>query len=432
MEFLFRAKKTLWFGTLFHAGHQVHLIPDKRFCILTVVHRENVARVAGTNKPNTHPIIILIWRVTLHLVEKMQNISKLVLWGLGIMFLVYGVSAFTVTGVTINPPGTLEPGDAVNVSYTVYAASGIAFPSYDDLQFISGLDDTAWSYSIVVNGVENTRPAVGGRTVTISGFELAYRNQDEVLVKVSTRGRVPPASTPGSIKNLVTVQEIDSRGYTINSSIVTVSHLIGTPTPTPTPSVGSISVTSSPSGANIYLDNAYKGLSPLTIDAVPNGNHGIVLRLDGYEDSSRTISINGNSLTVNIPLNPLPTPTLTAASTHQPTAAGTTHPGQTTPIPSGEYGALSIATSPPGATVYIDGEIKGITPTTIPGLAAGSHSVVLNLSGYTSLNTTIMVNAGKTAEYSTGLSVPEKTPGFAVIGAAFSLGVFLAYRKIRK
>jgi hypothetical protein len=136
----------------------------------------------------------------LHLVEKMQNISNLVLWGLGIMFLVYGVSAFTVTGVTINPPGTLEPGDVVNVSYTVYAASGIAFPSYDDLQFISGLDDTAWSYSIVVNGVENTRPAVGGRTVTISGFELAYRNQDEVLVKVSTRGRVPPASRPGSIK----------------------------------------------------------------------------------------------------------------------------------------------------------------------------------------------------------------------------------------
>ena len=215
----------------------------------------------------------------------MQNLSKLVFWGLGIVFLVSGVSAFTVTGVTINPPGTLEPGDAVNVSYTVYAASGTAFPSYDDLQFISGLDDTAWSYSIVVNGVENTRPAVGGRTVTISGFELAYRNQDEVLVKVSTRGRIPPASAPGSIKNLVTIQEIDSRGYTINSTIVTVSHLIGTPTPTPTPSVGSISVTSSPSGANIYLDNVYKGLSPLIIDAVPNGNHVIVLRLDGYEDS---------------------------------------------------------------------------------------------------------------------------------------------------
>jgi hypothetical protein len=383
-------------------------------------------------KTRLHPILILIQRVTLHLVAKMQSIPNLVFWGLGIVFLVSGVSAFTVTGVTINPPGTLEPGDAVNISYTVYATSGTAFPSYDDLQFISGLDDTAWSYSIVVNGVENARPLVGGRTVTISGFELAYRNQDEVIVKVSIRGHIPPTSAPGSTKNLVTVQELDSRGYAINSTLVTVGHLIGTPTPTPTPAFGTISVTSTPSGANIYLDNAYKGLSPLTIEAVPNGNHVIVLRLDNYEDSSRTVRINGNPLVVTIALIPLPTLTPTATYTVQPTSTVTIQPGQTTPILSGESGALSITTSPPGATVYIDGEMKGVTPATIPGLAAGKHSVLLNLTGYTNLNTTITVNAGKTAEYSTGLSASEKTPGFAVFGAALSLGMLLVYRRIRK
>jgi hypothetical protein len=362
----------------------------------------------------------------------MHSIPKLVFWCMGLVFLVFSVSAFTVTGVTITPPGTLNPGDAVNVSFTVYAATGAAFPSYDDLQFISGLDETAWFYSIVVNGVENTRPVVGGRTVTISGFELAYRNQDEVLVKVSLRGLIPSTSAPGSTKNLVTIQELDARGYAINSTIVTFSHLIGTPTPTPTPAFGSISVTSIPSGANIYLDNAYKGLAPLTIDAVPNGNHVIVLRLDRYEDSSRTISINGNSLLVNIALNLLPTLTPTATSTLQPTADGTVLPGQTTPVPPGEYGALSITTSPPGATVYIDGEVKGVTPSTIPGLSAGKHSVLLILAGYSTLNTTITINAGKTSEYKTGLSAPEKTPGFAVISAALSLGGLLAYRKIRK
>lgn len=363
---------------------------------------------------------------------KILSIPKLALLGLGIVFLVSGVSAFTVTGVTINPPGILEPGDAVNVSYTVYAASGTAFPSFDDLQFVSGLDDTAWSYSIVVNGVENARPLVGGRTVTISGFELAYRNQDEVIVKASIRGRIPLTSAPGLTKNLVTVQELDSRGYTINSTIVNVGHLIGTPTPTPTPSVGSISVTSIPSGANMYLDNAYKGLTPLTIDAVPNGNHIIVLRLDGYEDSSRNLSINGNSPAVNIALNPLPTPTPSATSTLQPTATGTIPPEQTASIPSEEYGALSITTSPPGAAVYIDGEMKGVTPATIPGLAAGKHSILLNLTGYTALNTTITINAGKTAEYSTGLSASAKTPGFAVFGVALSLGMLLVFRNMRK
>ena len=363
---------------------------------------------------------------------KIQSIPKIALWGLGIVFLVSGVSAFTVTGVAINPLGILESGDAVNVSYTVYAASGTAFPSFDDLQFVSGLDDTVWSYSIVVNGVENTRPLVGGRTVTISGFELAYRNQDEVVVKASIQGRIPLTSAPGSTKNLIIVQELDSRGYAINSTIVTVGRLIGTPTPTPTPSVGSISVTSSPQGANMYLDNAYKGLSPLTIDGVLNGNHVIVLRLDGYQESSRTVSISGNSLEVNILLNPLPTPTSTATSALQPTATGTILPEQTASIPSEEYGALSITTSPPGAAVYIDGEMKGVTPALIPGLAAGKHSVLLNLTGYTALNTTITINAGKTAEYSTGLSASAKTPGFAVLGTALSLGMLLVFRNIKK
>ncbi len=156
-----------------------------------------------------HPIVILIRKVTLQLVVKVQSIPKLVFLCLGIVFLVSGVSAFTVTGVTINPPGTLDPGDAVNVSYTVYAASGTAFPSYDDLQFIAGLDDPAWLYSIVVNGVENVQAGDGrahGNHLRVS--ELAYRNQDEVLVKVSLRGRIPPTSAPGSTKNLVTIQEL--------------------------------------------------------------------------------------------------------------------------------------------------------------------------------------------------------------------------------
>jgi hypothetical protein len=409
------------------------VIYDYRFLIFPCFLTEIFAPVGDCQKPIAPYHTINPERVTLHLMMvKIQRIPKLALWGLGIMFLVSGVSAFTVTGVTINPPGILEPGDAVNVSYTVYAASGTAFPSFDDLQFVSGLDDTAWEYSIVVNGVENARPVVGGRTVTISGFELAYRNQDEVIVKVSLRGQIPPTSAPGSTKNLVTIQELDSRGYAITSTIVNVGHLVGTPTPTPTPASGSIFVTSTPSGANIYLDNSYKGLTPLTIDAVPNGNHTIVLRLDGYEESSRTISINGNSPVITIALNPLPTSTPTETSTLQPTATGTIQPGQPVPVPSEGYGSLSITTSPPGATVYVDGEMKGVTPATIPGLAAGKHSILLNLTGYSPLNTTIAINAGKTAEYSTGLSASAKTPGFAVFGAALSLGILLTYRNIRK
>ena len=359
----------------------------------------------------------------------MHNLPKAVLWCMGIVFLISGVSAFTVSGVSIAPSGTLNPSDPVNVSYTVSAASGSAFPSYDDLQFISGLDEMVWYYSIIVNGVENVRPVTGGRTITLSGFELSYRNQDEVLVKVFLKGRIPQTAVPGAIKNLVTIQEIDARGYPINSSIVTINNLIGTPTPTPTPSSGRVSFTSIPSGADLYLDNAYKGLTPVTIDGVPNGNHTVVLRLTQYEDASRTITVMGNPLVVNIALIPVPTSTPTATSSVTSMGTVTVQP---TTAPAGEFGSLSVMTSPQGAQVFVDGELKGITPTTIPGLSPGKHAVLLVAPGYLDLNTTITVGAGKTTEYSTALTMPAKTPGFGMIAAVFSIIGLFVVRKIRK
>ena len=339
---------------------------------------------------------------------------------IGMVCIISGVSAFTVTGVTVTPSGTLDPGSAANISYTVYAATGTAFPSYDDLQFVSGIDESVWLYSISVNGVENVRPVEGGRTITISGFELSYRNQDEVIVKVTLKGRIPPSSGTGVTKNLVTVQELDARGYVINSSVFSVTRLIGTPTPTPTPSSGRISFTSIPSGANIYLDNAYRGLTPLTIDDVPNGRHVVILRLDRYEEAVRDLLVTGNSMTVNIALNPLGTST-----TVQPTTTGTVQPA-------GEFGSLSVTTSPAGARVYVDGEMKGVTPSTIPGLSAGKHTVLLSLPGYIDLNTTVIISAGKTAEYSTSLVAPAKTPGFGVIAALLSICTLMVAIKIRK
>jgi hypothetical protein len=110
-----------------------------------------------------------------------QRFSTLILGCLVVFFLVQGVSAFTVSSINITPAGTINPNDPVTISYTVYAASGVAFPTYDDLQFITELEDPRWSYIIGINGIENVRPVVGGRTLTISGFELAYRNQDEVI-----------------------------------------------------------------------------------------------------------------------------------------------------------------------------------------------------------------------------------------------------------
>jgi hypothetical protein len=149
---------------------------------------------------------------------------------LGMLILVPGAMAFTVATTSIDP-SIMNPGDPVNVTGTIYAASGTAFSAYDDLQFVTVLDDPTWSYTIVVNGVENTRPAELGKTLTVSGYELAYRNQDEVIVKIVLMGHVPASTATGSTIKILKIQELDAGSMVIPSSVYEAGHLVGQPTP---------------------------------------------------------------------------------------------------------------------------------------------------------------------------------------------------------
>jgi hypothetical protein len=349
-----------------------------------------------------------------------------------LLFLVHGVLAFSVGSVSVNPSGNLYPGNSINVSYTVFAASGTAFPAYDDLQFITELDDPTWMYSIAVNGVKNTRPFTGGKILTINGFELGYRNQDEVTVNVVLKGTVPAGSVLGSNETLVKIQELDARGYSIAYSAVTIDRMIGEPTPTPTPAYGSINVTSSPAGANIYIDNVYKGLSPATFSGVPNGIHTVLIRLDGYQDLTKSVTVTGDIQTLQAPLYQPSASPIATSSPDQTLIAGK---GSPTPAASPHipgYGSLSITTTPAGALVYVDGTMMGVTPTTIPTLTEGPHSITLVMDGYQDLKTTITVNPGTTSEYITGLSKTTKTPGFTAGIATLSTGILYLYWKARK
>lgn len=349
-----------------------------------------------------------------------------------ILFLTQGVVAFSVGSISVDPSGNLYPGNPVNVNYTVYAASGAAFPTYNDLQFITELDDPQWMYSIAVNGAKNTRPVTGGRTVTISGFELGYRNQDDVVVFVSLHGKIPAGAVRGTNKTLVKIQELDARGYSIASSIVNVNHLVGEPTPPPTPAYGTITVLSSPPGADIYIDNVYKGLSPATFTGVPNGNHVVLMRLDGYPDLTKSVTVNGDNQTLSGTLGQQSGSPIAASSPGQTPPASSGSPVPVTTSQSRGYGSLSITTSPPGALVYVDGAMMGVAPTTIPMLTEGPHSITLVMDGYHDLKTTITINADTTSEYITGLSKTTQTPGFAAGIAVISIGVLFLYRKIKE
>jgi hypothetical protein len=111
----------------------------------------------------------------------------------------------------------------------------------------------------------------------------------------------------------------------------TISQGSGTPvttTATPVAGNGMISVSSNPPGANVYVDNEYKGLTTLNIQNVQNGIHIVKIRSDGYQEWSREVVVYGNSQSLFATLVPIPT--ATTATTVPPT---TTYPTPTATVP---------------------------------------------------------------------------------------------------
>ncbi|MDD4137940.1 MAG: PEGA domain-containing protein [Methanoregula sp.] len=59
----------------------------------------------------------------------------------------------------------------------------------------------------------------------------------------------------------------------------------------PPQETGSVQVTSVPPGAEIYLDNEYRGTTPATITGVPAGSHTAGIRMSGYEPWAAPVAV---------------------------------------------------------------------------------------------------------------------------------------------
>ena len=94
----------------------------------------------------------------------------------------------------------------------------------------------------------------------------------------------------------------------------------------PYPPSGSISVSSTPSGADIYLDGEYKGTTPKTISGIQIGSHTIRLEKSGYGDATRTVNVRSGE-----------TATLSETLIQK-------------------TGLISISSSPSGADIYLEGK----------------------------------------------------------------------------
>ncbi|HII93659.1 MAG TPA: PEGA domain-containing protein [Methanosarcina sp.] len=153
---------------------------------------------------------------------------------------------------------------------------------------------------------------------------------------------------------------------------------------------GSISVSSSPVGASVYLDGNYKGEVPQFLNDIEQGKHSITLKLEGYDDWYEDISVDADK-TVSV------SPTLT--------------PIQIEPSPetSSSTGSISVTSSPTGADIFLDDTYEGETPKILEDIKQGSHTVTLTLAEYEDWSKDISVKADKTVSVSHTLIPTESS-----------------------
>ena len=166
--------------------------------------------------------------------------------------------------------------------------------------------------------------------------------------------------------------------------------------PTVAPVTGTVAVNSEPAGANVVIDGQAHGTTPTTA-TLSVGAHTIELASDGVR---RTLNINVTANTQISQFVEMPKAT-----------AGT--------------GDLQVRTDPSGAKVSVDGQVRGTSPLTIPGLAPGSHSVTLE-NDLGSVREDVTIQPGATASLVVPLKAPQGAPvsGWISINAPAELQIF--------
>ena len=162
------------------------------------------------------------------------------------------------------------------------------------------------------------------------------------------------------------------------------------------PMTGTVAVNSEPAGANVVIDGQAHGTTPTTA-TLSVGAHTIELASDGVR---RTLNVNVTANTQISQFVEMPKAT-----------AGT--------------GDLQVRTDPSGAKVSVDGQLRGTSPLTIPGLAPGSHSVTLE-NDLGSVREDVTIQPGATASLVVPLKAPQGAPvsGWISINAPAELQIF--------
>ena len=147
---------------------------------------------------------------------------------------------------------------------------------------------------------------------------------------------------------------------------------------------GTVYVTSTPAGADIYIDHGYHGQTPYVVSA-SSGSHNIELKLAGYQSYQSAINIlAGQQVPLYISLSP-DTPS---------------------------FGSIQVASTPGGSAVRLNGDYYGQTPDSayldIPSLSPGTYNILISHPQNQDYSGTVAVNAGLTTTVNVALQAAQR------------------------
>jgi hypothetical protein len=138
---------------------------------------------------------------------------------------------------------------------------------------------------------------------------------------------------------------------------------------------GMVNFTSNPSGAEVYVNGQYVGVTPTGSFSYAQGNYTVQFRLGGYTETSLSFSVSPNSnQTVRADLAPI-------------------------------SGSLRIRANVGGALVFLNGQQAGTIPSgsgelTLSNLPSGTHELVVIAPGFRTFVGDFTVRGGQTTDLS--------------------------------
>lgn len=258
---------------------------------------------------------------------------------------------------TVYPSTTLQWGDSATLTVMVKETGG---------------ED--WANDVIVSV-----SAPQGSKIVINPTERGPVDIDKLgSTSFSFSIRVPEYEEPGKKTITVIVEYGDTGWLNIGETRYKITKYVYLTVKKP---LAELIVQTTPSQARVYINNDYKGTTPLEL-TLEEGSYDLRIEKNGYKTIQEVISLYpGKTTTITRTLEPIAVP-------------------------------VTIESNPSGAEVYIDGEYRGVTPLTV-SLLPGNYYLKLVKSGYHDYTTQISVIAGESITISrtlTKISIPTTTP----------------------